>query len=138
MSADPPAYLLSLKNNIRARPIPWEGAVRAGDITETHLKKIRSADKVRKDQRRRTVEEDLPGFRSLLLGSERERSVLASAKKRGDVVQYILVLAGDLIDGENHPRFSLFEVVLLRRFADSSLIRCPTACSCAIRASYSI
>lgn len=106
MSADPPAYLLSLQNNIRARPIPWDGAVRAGHITEAHLKKIRSADKVRKDQRRRTVEEDLPGFRTLLLGSDTEKSVLACAKKRGDVVQYILVLTGDLIDGEP-PAFNM-------------------------------
>lgn len=102
MAADPPTYLLSLQNNIRARPIPWDGAVRAGNITEAHLKKIRSADKVRKDQRRKTVEEDLPGFRSLLLGSENEKSVLECARKRADVVvQYILVLTNDLLDGEN-------------------------------------
>ncbi|KAI9790257.1 MAG: H(+)-transporting V1 sector ATPase subunit H [Peltula sp. TS41687] len=111
MSADPPAYLLSLQNNIRARPIPWDGAVRAGHISEAHLAKIRSADKVRKEQRRRVVEEDLPGFRALLLGGSdnNEKSVLVSAKKRPDVVQYMLVLTGDLIDGKPQLAHILLE-----------------------------
>lgn len=100
MSLDPPAYLLSIQNNIRQRPIPWEGAVRAGHITDAHLKKIKSVDKVRREQRRQTVEADLDGFKSLFLGSDKEQSVLESAGKRTDVVQYILVLAGDLIDGQ--------------------------------------
>ena len=101
MSADPPTYLVSLQNNIRARPIPWDGAVRAGHITDTNLKRIRSADKVRKEQRRKTVEGDLDGFVLLLLGNAQERSVLDTARKRADVVQYILVLTGDLIDGKD-------------------------------------
>ncbi len=100
MSLDPPAYLLSLQNNIRARPIPWDGAVRAGHITETHLKRIKAADKVRKEQRRRVVEEDLQGYQDLLLGTDGgERSVFESAAKRADVLQYMLVLMGDWIDG---------------------------------------
>ena len=100
MSLDPPTYLSSLQNSIRARPIPWEGAVRAGHITEGELKKIKSVDKVRWEQRRQTVSGDLDGFRTLLLGGDEAQSVLVSAGKRGDVVQYILVLAGDMIDGE--------------------------------------
>jgi V-type H+-transporting ATPase subunit H len=100
MSLDPPSYLVSLQNNVRTRPIPWEGAVRAGHITEAHLKKIKSVDKVRKDQRKRTAEADLGGFKTLLLGGEDERSILETAGKRPDVVQYIVVLTGDLLDGE--------------------------------------
>jgi hypothetical protein len=99
MSLDPPSYLLSLQNNIRQRPIPWEGAVRAGHITDTDLKKIKAVDKVRKEQRRQAVEENLEGYRTLILGGDGSKSVLESAGKRGDVVQYILVLSGDLIDG---------------------------------------
>ncbi|KAI9886973.1 MAG: H(+)-transporting V1 sector ATPase subunit H [Watsoniomyces obsoletus] len=100
MSLDPPAYLLSLQNNIRARPIPWDGAVRAGQITETHLKRIRAADKVRKEQRRQTIEKDLDGYRELLLGGEenQERSVFEAASKRADVLQYMLVLTADWLD----------------------------------------
>lgn len=99
MSLEPPTYLSSLQNNIRARPIPWEGAVRAGNITEDHLKKIKAVDKVRKEQRRQTIEDDVQGYVSLLAGGGEGRSVLDSASKRTDIVQYILVLAVDLISG---------------------------------------
>ena len=102
MSLDPPTYLNSLQNNIRARPIPWEGAVRAGTITDNDLKKIKAVDKVRKDQRRQTVESDTGAYRSLLIGGEQGKSVLESAAKRADVVQYMLVLAGDLINGKTN------------------------------------
>lgn len=102
MSLDPPTYLNSLQNNIRARPIPWEGAVRAGHITDGDLKKIKAVDKVRKEQRKQTVEGNLESYRTLLLGAESEQSVLESAKKRADVIQYILVLAGDLINGNTY------------------------------------
>ena len=100
MSLDPPTYLNSLQNNIRARPIPWEGAVRAGTITDNDYKKIKAVDKVRKDQRRQTVESDTESYKSLLLGGSQGKSVLESAAKRADVVQYILVLSGDLINGQ--------------------------------------
>jgi V-type H+-transporting ATPase subunit H len=90
-----------LQNNIRARPIPWEGAVRAGNITDDHLKKIKAVDKVRKEQRRQTVEGDLQGYVGLLAGNADSKSVLDSASKRTDIVQYILVLAADLINGND-------------------------------------
>ena len=99
MSLDPPNYLNSLQNSIRARPIPWEGAVRAQTITERDLKKIKAVDKVRKEQRKQTVEGDIEGYKSLLLGGNNGKSVLESASKRADVIQYILVLTGDLING---------------------------------------
>ncbi|KAB8291290.1 hypothetical protein EYC80_009976 [Monilinia laxa] len=88
-------------NNIRQRPIPWDGAVRAGTITDDQLSKIRAVDKVRKEQRKETVEKDSDAYRTLFVGSEVESSVLESATraKRPDVVQYILVLLGDLLDG---------------------------------------
>ncbi|MCJ1336034.1 H(+)-transporting V1 sector ATPase subunit H [Bachmanniomyces sp. S44760] len=98
MSLDPPNYLNSLQNSIRARPIPWEGAVRAQTITERDLKKIKAVDKVRKEQRKQTVEGDIEGYKSLLLGGNNGKSVLESASKRADVIQYILVLTGDLIN----------------------------------------
>ncbi|KAJ5860358.1 uncharacterized protein N7529_007668 [Penicillium soppii] len=97
MSLDPPTYLSSLQNNIRARPIPWEGAVRAGNITDEHLKKIKAVDKVRKEQRCQTIEADIAGYADLLAGGAQGKSVLDSASRRTDIVQYILVLASDLI-----------------------------------------
>lgn len=99
MSLDAPTYLSSLQNNIRARPIPWDGAVRAGTISEDQLSKIRAVDKVRKEQRKQTIEGDLDGYRTLFVGGAGQPSVFESAIKRQDVIQYVLVLLGDLIDG---------------------------------------
>ena len=99
MSFDSPTYLSSLQNNIRARPIPWEGAVRAGTITDSDLKAIKAVDKVRKEQRRQTVEADVEAYQSLILGGPKGKSVLESAAKRAEVVQYMLVLTDDLING---------------------------------------
>lgn len=99
MSLDPPTYLSSLQSNIRARPIPWEGAVRAGTITDNDLKTIKAVDKVRKEQRRQTVESDVDAYQALILGGTKGKSVLESASKRADVIQYMLVLTGDLING---------------------------------------
>lgn len=83
MSLDPPPYLNSLQNNIRARPIPWEGAVRAGTITDNDLKKIKAVDKVRKEQRKQTVDADTDAYRSLLIGGPHGKSVLESASNVG-------------------------------------------------------
>ena len=112
MSLDPPTYLSSLQNNIRARPIPWEGAVRAGTITDNDLKTIKAVDKVRKDQRRQTVEADLEAYQSLILGGSKGKSVLESAAKRADVVQYMLVLTDDLLNGADRQRAILFRTQL--------------------------
>ncbi|KAK8156231.1 vacuolar ATP synthase subunit H [Phyllosticta citrichinensis] len=100
MSLDPPTYILSLQNNIRARPISWEGAVRAKTITDVDLKKIKSIDKVRKEQRKQTIEADTDSFVALLLcGDDAQDIFQAAAKgKRQDIIQYMLVLTGDLID----------------------------------------
>lgn len=96
---EPPPYLASLQNNIRARPIPWDGAVRAGNLTDEQLKKIKSVDKVRKEQRKQNIEGDLQGYITLLVGGKNGTSVLEKAAKRPDIIQYVLVLAADLING---------------------------------------
>lgn len=98
MSLDPPAYLASLQINIRQRPIPWDGAVRAGTLTEEQLAQIRAIDKVKKDVRKQVVEADLDGYRNLFVGGPGKKSVLELASKRQDVVQYILVLLSDLLE----------------------------------------
>ena len=99
MSLSLPSYLDSLQNNIRGRLIPWEGAVRAGTITEDQLSKIRAVDKVRKAQRKEIVEGDLQGYRTLFVGADGQPSIFESASRRTDVIQYILVLLGDLLEG---------------------------------------
>ncbi|KAJ4361641.1 H(+)-transporting V1 sector ATPase subunit H [Ascochyta clinopodiicola] len=97
-SLDPPTYLTSIQNNIRARPISWEGAVRAKTITEEDLKKIKSIDKVRKEQRKQTIESDINSFVTLLLGGDGSQSIFEAAAKRQDIIHYMLVLLGDIID----------------------------------------
>lgn len=98
MSLDPPPYLGSVQNNVRQRPIPWDGAARAGTITEAQLAKIRAVDKVKKEQRKQVVEGDLDGYRILFVGQPGTPGVLESASKRSDVIQYILVLLSDLLE----------------------------------------
>ena len=100
MSVDPPTYLTALQNNIRTRPIPWDGAVRAGTVLEWQLAKIRAVDKVKKEVRKQAVENDLDGYRILFAGGagSDQPSVLQSAARRTDVVQYILVLLNDLLE----------------------------------------
>jgi len=99
MSLDPPTYILSIQNNIRVRPISWEGAVRAKTITDADLKKIKSIDKVRKEQRKQTIDGGVDSFTTLLLGGKDSPSIFDAAPKRPDIAQYMLVLTGDLIDG---------------------------------------
>lgn len=108
MSLEPPAYILSLQNNIRQRPISWEGAVRAKTISEGQLRQIRSVDKVRKEQRKQTIESDVDSYITLFFGSGSEQSIfqLAAKAQRYDIVQYLLVLIGDVIDGTTNISLS--------------------------------
>jgi len=98
MSLDPPTYLASLQSNIRQRPIPWDGAVRAGTLTDSQLAKIRAVDKVKRDARKHTVEADLDGYCALFVGNPATKSVFELAARRQDVVQYMLVLLSDLLN----------------------------------------
>lgn len=106
MSLDPPTYLASLQSNIRQRPIPWDGAVRAGTITERHLDRIRAVKDRKAEARREAVEADLDGYRLLFVGDAGSPSVLEMAGKQANVIQYILVLLGDLLDSRCLPPVS--------------------------------
>lgn len=99
MSLDPPAYLVTIQANIRSRPISWEGAMRAKTITEADLQTIKSIDKVRKEERKNKIEGDTQSFVTLLLGGNGNKSIFEAAAKRQDIVQYMLVLTEDLING---------------------------------------
>ncbi|KAI5466741.1 armadillo-type protein [Mariannaea sp. PMI_226] len=110
MSLDPPTYLGSLQSNIRQRPIPWDGAVRAGTLTEEQLSKIRAIDKASKsEQRKEIVAADLDGYRLLFVGGSGKSSVLETAGKHPNVIQYILVLLGDLLEGSPVLAKALFK-----------------------------
>jgi V-type H+-transporting ATPase subunit H len=105
MSFDPPQHIVSLQNNIRSRPISWEGAVRLKNITEADLKKVKSIDKVRKEQRRQAIEQSPGDFVDLFLGSGSGPSIFQAAAKRAEIVHYMLVLLGDLLDGRDSTIF---------------------------------
>ncbi|KAH7414260.1 armadillo-type protein [Phaeosphaeria sp. MPI-PUGE-AT-0046c] len=98
MATDPQSFLASIQNNIRGRPISWEGAVRAKTITDADLKKIKSIDKVRKEQRKQTIEGDVDSFVTLLLGGNGSQSIFEAAAKRQDIIHYMLVLLADMIE----------------------------------------
>lgn len=104
MTLDPPTYLASIQSNIRQRPIPWDGAVRAGTLTEEQYAKIRAVDKAKKpEQRKEIVSGDIDGYRVLFVGDEGKTSVLETSGKHANVIQYILVLLGDLLEGKSFP-----------------------------------
>lgn len=73
--------------------------MRAGNLSEEQLKTIKSVDKVRKEQRKQTIESDPGTYGTLLAGGDSSPSVLEKAQKRQDIIQYILVLATDLVTG---------------------------------------
>lgn len=72
--------------------------MRAKTITEADLQKIKSIDKVRKEERKQRVEADVQSFVTLLLGGSGTQSIFEAAAKRLDIIQYMLVLTEDLIN----------------------------------------
>lgn len=81
--------------------------MRAKTITDADLQKIKSIDKVRKDRRKQTIEEDVDSFVALLLGGSGSQSIFEAAAKRQDIIQYMLVLTGDLIEGMSSSSFDV-------------------------------
>jgi len=101
MSLEAPTYLASLQNNIRQRPIPWDGAVRSGLVTDSQLALIRALDRAKKTELKKSIiENDLDGYTALWVGDKAASrlSVLESAAKQPAIIQYLLVLLGDLIE----------------------------------------
>lgn len=68
-------------------------------MTEDQLKKIKSVDKQRKEQRKQIIEADPSTYATLLAGGDNAPSVFEKASKRPDIIQYTLVLATDLVTG---------------------------------------
>lgn len=83
-------YLDEVTANIRARPIPWEGYQRASLISEEEMTKIKAIDKQPASQRQEIISKQSDEYASLIM------SMLGKIK-RIDILQYVLVLAGDFI-----------------------------------------
>jgi hypothetical protein len=99
MALDPQGYVVSLQNNIRSRPIPWEGAVRAKTLSEEAYKYIKAIDKVRKELRCQALGHDTEGYVSLFLGGKSGTSIFPQVAKRQEILLYLLVLFDDAIQG---------------------------------------
>lgn len=98
MSLETPRYLAELFSNIRGRSIAWDAHVRAGLISDLDVKKIKAIDKVSKEKQASVVEKDVDGYALLVLGPQGALKK-ATDGKRVDVVAYMLVLLGDLLEG---------------------------------------
>lgn len=98
MSLDTPKYLAELFSTIRGRSIAWDAQVRAGLISDSDVKKFKAIDKVSKEKQVGAVEKDVDGYALLVLGPQGALKG-ATDGERMDVVAYMLVLLGDLLEG---------------------------------------
>lgn len=80
-------YLEELSNNIRNRPVPWDGYHRANLLSEHDLKSIKAVDRVGRSRKLEVINSDMGRYASLLMGLVKS--------KRVDVLQYALVLGAD-------------------------------------------
>lgn len=81
-------YLDEIQSNIRVRPIPWEGYVRANLLTTAEASLIKSIEKESAEKRAESIAKNP----SLYAGTVVE---LLSRISRDDVVKYILSFAGE-------------------------------------------
>ncbi|KAF5097059.1 hypothetical protein DV451_004001 [Geotrichum candidum] len=81
-------YLDEIQNNIRVRPIPWDGYIRINLLTPEDAVLIKSIEKQVKDKK--LVEGDVITFSATLVR-------LLSGALREDVAKYLLGLASELV-----------------------------------------
>lgn len=118
MSFDTPKYLSELFSNIRGRSIAWDAHVRAGLISDSDVKRIKAIDKVSKEKQVSVVEKDVDGYATLVLGAEGALKRATDAK-RMDVVAYMLVLLGELLDGVCKRPIALHRILQAQEFKRS-------------------
>lgn len=83
-------YLDEVTANIRARPIPWEGYQRASLLSEDEVSKIKAIDKQPASKRQEMISNQSDEYANLV-------TTMLGKIKRTDILQYVLVLAGDFI-----------------------------------------
>jgi hypothetical protein len=131
MSLEPPSYLATLQNNVRQRPIPWDGAVRAGVVTDAQLAKIRAIDRAKnKESKKSAIEKDVDSYTELFVGETGKPSALESAAKQPNMLQYLLVLLDDLVNCKfNFQIYGVLAQHFIKHVANDCFIilRRPTA-----------
>ncbi|CAG8813798.1 9252_t:CDS:2, partial [Racocetra persica] len=84
------SYLDELTEDIRARPIPWEGYQKAGLITQEELDLLKRIDKQSREQLRLVMQKDADRYAELYTS-------LLGKMQRVDTVQHILVMTNDML-----------------------------------------
>jgi V-type H+-transporting ATPase subunit H len=104
MSLEPPSYLATLQNNVRQRPIPWDGAVRSGLVSDAQLAKIRAIDRAKNKEAKTTaIESDIESYTELFVGEAGKPSAVESAAKQPNMLQYLVVLLDDMVSCRLRP-----------------------------------
>jgi len=98
MSLDGQNVLNEYKSLIRGRAVAWDAYIRFQLVTDNDVKKIKAIDKVPKEKRVGIVENDAQGYAQLVLGDQGVLRKSANEDKV-DLVRYILMWTGDLLDG---------------------------------------
>ncbi|ODQ63657.1 ATPase, V1 complex, subunit H [Nadsonia fulvescens var. elongata DSM 6958] len=86
----PSSYVDEIQATISARPIPWEGYLRAKLLTSTEASVIKSIEKQSKEKRKAIVEKDLDLYSTTSIN-------LIQKLTRDDIVKFILSLIADLV-----------------------------------------
>ena len=126
MSLDGQNVLDEYKTQIRTRAIAWDACIRFQLVTDADVKKIRAIDKAPKAagaaaaaaaaaggggaegvarKRAEIIESDAQGYAQLVLGDHGVLRKCANGNKgnKGDLVKYILMWTGDLLEGMSYP-----------------------------------
>lgn len=94
-------YLEEIQTNIRVRPIPWDGYVRANLLTHDEAVLMKSLEKQSRDKRTEVVTKQPENYANAVID-------LLDRITRDDVVKYILSLAGDFaVDVEEFTKHLL-------------------------------
>ncbi|RIA94860.1 armadillo-type protein [Glomus cerebriforme] len=93
------SYLDELTNNIRSRPIPWDGYKSADLISEDELDLLKKIDKQSSEQLKMVMRKDAEKYSELYV-------TLLEKLKRPDTVQHILIFVSDMLsDDEQRVKF---------------------------------
>jgi hypothetical protein len=98
MSLDGQNILDEYKSLIRERAVAWDAYIRYNLVTDADVRAIKAVDKVPKERRREIVEGTGAEYAQLVLGDEGVLRKSANSN-RVDLVQYILMWTGDLLEG---------------------------------------
>jgi len=99
MSLDGQSILSEYKSLVRGRAVAWDAYVRYNVVTESDVRAIKAADKVPAARRAQLLHDDPETYARLILGDTGVVRKSANVD-RIDLVQWMLMWTGDLLEGE--------------------------------------